>query len=105
MNALRRYEILLPLRFNDGTPVPETVLAETFAELREEFGAASWETQVLRGSWAEGGVVYQDNLTRFFVDVSDEPSHREFFRGFKERLKVRFAQLDVWITSHPIDVI
>ena len=41
----------------------------------------------------------------FFVDVVDEPSHREFFLDFKERLKVRFAQLDVWITSHPIDVI
>ena len=26
MNTLRRYEILVPLLFNDGTPVPETVL-------------------------------------------------------------------------------
>ena len=38
---LRRYEILLPLVFNDGTPVPEAVLADTFAELRAHFGAAS----------------------------------------------------------------
>lgn len=62
MSALRRYEILLPLLFNDGTPVPEALLAETFAELRTKFGAASWKTQVLRGAWAECGVVYQDNL-------------------------------------------
>lgn len=49
MSALRRYEILVPLRFNDGRPVPEVLLVETFSELRLRFGAASWETQSLRG--------------------------------------------------------
>lgn len=81
------------------------MLAETFAELRAHFGAASWETQVLRGVWEQEGVVYQDNLTRFFVDVPDVPEHRQFFKEFKLRLKQRFQQLDVWITSHPVDVI
>ena len=102
---LRRYEILVPLVFNDGTPVPEALLAETFAELRAHFGAASWETQVLRGVWEQEGAIYQDNLTRFFVDVPDVPEHRQFFKEFKNRLKQRFQQLDVWITSHPVDVI
>jgi len=102
---LRRYEMLVPLVFNDGTPVPETLLAETFAELRSQFGAASWETQVLRGVWEQEGTVYQDNLTKFFVDVPDVPEHRQFFTEFKHRLKQRFQQLDVWITSHPVDVI
>lgn len=32
MNSLRRYEILLPLLFNDGTPVPEALLVETFRD-------------------------------------------------------------------------
>jgi hypothetical protein len=51
MSDLRRYEILVPLLFNDGRPVPEPLLAQTFAELRERFGAASWETQTVRGAW------------------------------------------------------
>jgi hypothetical protein len=105
MNSLRRYEILLPLVFNDGTPIPDTLLSETFIELRNRFGAASWETQALRGMWEHEGEVYQDNLTRLFVDVPDLPEHRDFFKCFKERLKQRFHQLDVWITSHPVDVI
>lgn len=33
------------------------------------------------------------------------PEHRAFFRQFKEQLKVRFDQLEIWITSHPLDVI
>jgi len=36
MNGLRRYEILVPLLFNDGRPVPEALLAQTFDELREK---------------------------------------------------------------------
>jgi hypothetical protein len=95
----------VPLVFNDGSPVPESLLTETFSELRAQFGVASWETQVLRGVWESEGTVYQDNFTRFFVDVPDAPEHREFFQAFKEKLKRRFNQLDVWITSHPVDVI
>ncbi len=63
MSSVRRYEILVPLLFNDGSPVPEHLLVETFIELRKQFGAASWETQVLRGSWEHGTAVYQDYLT------------------------------------------
>ena len=105
MSALRRYEILVPLRFNDGRPVPEALLAQTFVELREHFGAASWETQTLRGAWQHEGSVYEDHLTRFFVDVPDLPRHREFFVRCKESLKLRFDQIDLWITSHPLDVL
>ncbi len=105
MSMLRRYELLVPLVFNDGTPVPEALPAQTFCELRAHFGAASWETQVVKGGWELSGIVYHDNLTRFFVDVPDAPEHRAFFKQFKQRLKQRFQQLEIWITSHPMDVI
>ena len=105
MSSLRRYEILVPLLFNEGAPVPEALLAQTFAELRARFGAASWETQVVQGSWEHEGATFRDNLTRFFVDVPDLPEHRVFFKEFKQVLKQRFKQVDVWITSHPVDVI
>jgi hypothetical protein len=105
MNALRRYEILLPLRFNDGTPVSEALLAEVFAELRVRFGAASWETQTVHGEWQQDEAVYRDDLVRFFVDVQDSTANRDFFRQFKSTLKARFQQIDIWMTSHPVDVI
>ena len=37
----RRYEMLLPLRFNDGQPVPDELIADTLLELEERFGAVS----------------------------------------------------------------
>jgi hypothetical protein len=63
---------------NDGSTISERLLAETFSELREKFGAASWETQTLQGQWEHEGLIYRDNLTRFFVDVPDLPERRVF---------------------------
>jgi len=41
MSSSRRYEILLPLRFNDGQQVPWTLIGDTLVELRRRFGAVS----------------------------------------------------------------
>jgi hypothetical protein len=105
MNAWRRFEILLPLRFNDGQPVPDAVIGEILLELEERFGAVTWETQIIRGLWHNEGQVYADDSMRVAVDVADLPQNREFFRQFKERLKVRFHQIDIWMTTHLIDVV
>ena len=101
----RRYEILLPLQHNDGQPVPEALVAETLLELRQRFGALSAESQTIRGEWVYQGQLYRDNSMRIFLDVPDLAEHHQFFVEFKERLKTRFGQLAIWITSHPIDVL
>ena len=74
-------------------------------ELREQFGAASCETQTIRGQWQHQGEVYHDELVRVFVDVEDTAENRRFFLEFKERLKARFQQIDLWLTSYPIDLL
>src|SRR3954465_6108406 len=53
--ALRRFEMLLPLRLNDGRPVPPELIAQTLIELRHQFGAVSAETQTIQGSWQHAG--------------------------------------------------
>ncbi len=74
-------------------------------ELRERFGAASCETQAILGQWRHQGSVYQDELVRVFADVEDTPENRQFFLGFKACLKSRFDQVEIWLTSHAIDVL
>jgi hypothetical protein len=71
MSVRRRYEILLPLQFNDGRAVPEALLWETVEELESRFGAVSWDSQVVRGIWEHEGTVYRDNNTRLVLDVKD----------------------------------
>ena len=73
--------------------------------MREKFGAASLETQTIRGEWQHGGAVYLDQLVRVFVDVQDTAENRRFFLQLKDRLKSRFEQIELWVTSYPIDVL
>jgi hypothetical protein len=102
---MRRYEILLPLRFNDGAPVPEVLVGEVIVAIRDRFGAASFETQTIHGVWQHEGQVHKDDLVRLFADVPDRPEHREWFIELKERLKRDFRQLDIWMITHPIEVL
>jgi hypothetical protein len=102
---LRRFEVLLPLRFNDGQPVPDELVADALLELEQHFGAVSCETQTIRGFWRHEGESYRDDLIRVFVDVADEPEYRGFFLDFKERMKVQFGQIDLWMTTYLVEVL
>jgi hypothetical protein len=44
-----RFEVLLPLQFNDGRDIPAEWLAEAVLEVASHFGAVSYETQRLEG--------------------------------------------------------
>lgn len=105
MKDWRRYEILLPLFFNNGTPVSKALIADTVEELEVRFGAVSSETQIIHGRWQSEGNRYSDELVRIWIDAEDGPEVQKFFVEFKERLKRRFDQLDIWLTSHSITVI
>jgi hypothetical protein len=100
---LRRFEILLPLKYNDGRDVPPELLEETRAELKYQFGGLSSESQVIQGF--DRGTTSEDKMVRIFADVRDSPENIAFFLQMKERLKQRFEQAEIWITTFPVEVI
>jgi hypothetical protein len=103
-NKWRRFEVLLPLSFNDGTPVPGEWLAEAMLEVVEHFGAGSYETQHIEGHWRHAGVSYRDTLVRIVVDTPDKASHRKWMKAFKERWKKKLDQLELWMVSYAIEI-
>ncbi len=103
-NKLRRFEILLPLQFNDGRDIPPERLAEAVLEIVENFGAASYETQKVEGHWRHQGILYRDNLVKIVIDASDEETNREWMREYKARWKAKLDQLELWLVSYTIDV-
>ena len=105
IGSYRHYEILLPLRFNDGKSVPDELIGETLNELQEKFGAVSFEPSPVHGIWESEGRIFTDHLARLYVDIPDTAAKRRFFRQLKARLKSRFQQIDIWITTHPIEVL
>ena len=68
-----RYEILLPLKYNDGTPVEPEKFQATRRELVEQFGALTMDAPLASGLWVSSGHEYQDELIRFVVDATAIP--------------------------------
>jgi hypothetical protein len=103
-NRWRRFEVLLPVRVNDGRDVPPDWLAEAVLEIVASFGAASYETQKVEGHWRYGGVLYRDDIVRVVVDVPDSAKNREWMKDFKNRWRARLEQLELWMVSYRIEV-
>jgi len=100
-----RYEILLPLCYNDGRPIEPQKFRQTNLELLERFSATTLDLIRALGSWKYQGTVYEDLLFRLIVDVPSALPADDFFRNYKETLKARFEQIDIWISSHEITIL
>ena len=100
----RRFEVLLPVRFNDGSDVPQKLLAEAVNEIVEQFEAASFFKEGVEGHWRHGATLYRDDLALVVVDVPDTAKNRKWMKAYKARWKARLEQLELWMVSYPIDI-
>lgn len=102
--SFRRYEITLPIRYNDGTPIEAEKLLRTRRESGARFGALTLLPQPVLGEWRHEGIRFEDINLRILVDVEDTAENAEFFLRFKQTLKERFRQVDIWIVSYQIQI-
>jgi hypothetical protein len=100
-----RYEILLPTRYNDGSPVESDKFDDVLQEISERFGGVSFFPETLRGVWLHQGQRFDESNVRLVVDVEDSPENADFFVHYKRTLKDRFRQIDIWIASYQIRII
>jgi hypothetical protein len=100
----RRYEVLLPLQFNDGREVPPEWLADAVLEVVDRFGAASYETQRVEGNWRHENVLYKDTLVRIVIDIPDADENRNWMKEFKVRWRTKLEQLELWMVSYVIEI-
>lgn len=101
----KRYEILLPLRYNTGEQIESEKFQITHNELMEKFGAISKDSIDVSGHWYYQGTVYIDKLHRWRLDVRNTRRNRKFIKEFKNILTKRFKQEQIWITATKIEVI
>lgn len=103
-NRRRRFEILLPLQFNNGKRVPLELLDKARSEIVDEFDAVSCETAQIEGYWRSQNCIVRDNLIRLWVDVADIEANRLWMKQFKERWKRRLDQDDLWLIDYEIEL-
>jgi hypothetical protein len=100
-----RFEILLPLFYNDGRAVEDQSFVDTDDELVATFGATSTDAVTVRGHWLYQSTIYEDRLIRVRIDVEDAAENWQKMRDMKEVLKRRFDQIDIWISAHRIEIV
>ncbi len=102
---LKRFEILLPLSYNDGRPIERVKFTLTNRGFLEKFGGLTTDSVEIQGAWKYGTAVLHDRLVRLTID-SDRPRQALLFlRRYKDVLKTRFDQIDIWITAHDVEII
>jgi hypothetical protein len=100
----RRYEVLLPQRFNDGSRVPKRWLAEAVNEIINQFGAVSFDKGKLEGRWLSDRKLYRDILSKLVIDMLDTSKNRLWMRKYKSKWKKRLEQLELWMVSYGVEV-
>jgi len=104
---MRKYEIYLPLKYNNGEPIESVKISDICDELAEAFGAITVSplTAPHQGRWKYGGVEFIDDIIKIEIVTKSDRVTRQFFKTFKERLKKSLRQIDILITTHGIQVI
>ncbi len=100
----RRYEVLLPVRFNDGQDVPENLLGEAVNEIVAQFNAVAFYKNAVERQWRHEETLFRDDLALIVVDVPDTLKNRKWMKAYKSRWKSRLEQLEIWMVSYPIDI-
>ena len=102
---MHEYDLFVPLRYNDATPVEEEKLARLRRRLVDRFGGLTDLHQSHQGYWRIGGVTFRDEIVIYRV-LADEPhTARDFFARLKEELKADLHQEDVLIVERQVEVI
>ena len=104
----RRYEILLPAKFNNGLVIMSECMAcfpQTLMQVLDQFGALSYNPHSIQGVWTSQGMRYEDDLFKLTVDVDDNAESRAFMRHLKMELLERFDQLEIYMVAYAVEVL
>ena len=97
-------EIYLPTSYNDGRPIEKEPFERTYQELIERFEAYSLKEEV-HGAWIYQGKKYEEKNQVLSVVTLDTKANRQWLRSFKETLKQRFQQIEIFMKIVPVDLI
>jgi hypothetical protein len=76
----------------------------TIMEISSRFGALTFRPEQMVGIWIHRGQRFEDNHVSVIVDVEDSPETTGFFAQYKQALKERFRQIEIYIVSYEIRI-
>jgi hypothetical protein len=64
---VKEYDLFIPLRYNDGSPIEARKLQRLQARLLEQFDGVTFFPQPNEDFWKLGGVTYRDEIVIYRV--------------------------------------
>jgi hypothetical protein len=101
---VKEYDIFVPLRYNDGSPVEARRFHDLRIRLLEYFNGVTYFPQPGKGLWRIGDVTYRDEIVIYRVVTSRVRPARRFIRQLKEELKRTFKQEEIFIIERDVEV-
>ncbi len=99
-----KYELFLPLKYNDGKEIEIEKHKRTREDLIALFGAVTVSpiNAHYQGTWKYGGVEFVDDIIKLEVITESDEKTERFFKDYKEHLKELLEQIDILITAQEI---
>ena len=102
---MKEYDLYVPLKYNDGSPVEPRILREVQQALVAQFGGLTFFPQPNLGFWTVGDVTYRDEIVIYRVVTKKARVARRFLEAFKEKLKRMLKQEEIFIVERDVKVL
>jgi hypothetical protein len=102
---VKEYDIFVPLRFNDGTPIEPRRFKDLQIRLLEYFNGFTFFPQPNEGYWQMGGITYRDEIVIYRVVTAKVRPARKFLNQLKEELKRTFRQEEIFIVERDVEIL
>jgi hypothetical protein len=76
---VKEYDLFVPLRYNDGSPIEGAKFRHLQSELLERFGGVTYFPQASEGLWKLGDLTYRDEIAIYRVLTNDAVVLQRFF--------------------------
>lgn len=95
-------EVLLPLFYNDGTPVEPEKIDLTVREIVEKFDGCRITSgagaPAFNGYWVDEETLYKDSVKSLIIEAPQTNTNFEFLSKLKKTLEQRFEQIEIYMT-------
>jgi hypothetical protein len=102
---VKGYDIYLPLRYNDGTPVEVRKFQDVQQRLLDQFGGVTYFPQPNEGLWRMGRITYRDEIVIYRVLTEKTRAARRFLVQLKQELKKSFRQQEILIVERDVETL
>jgi hypothetical protein len=102
---VKEYDIFIPLRYNDGTPIEGRKFQQMQASLLEEFGGLTYFPQTNQGFWKLGDVTYRDEIVIYRVIARNSRRAKRYLKQLKEQLKADLVQEEILIVERDVEAL